>query len=47
MFVDVPLAPTAKIPRELLTSLGALMPVGLPIEMFQLMRITGQSRCFL
>ena len=37
MFVDVPLAPTAKIPRELLTSPGDPMPVGLTIEMFQLM----------
>ena len=35
--VDVPLAPTAKIPRELLTSPGDPMPVGLTIEMFQLM----------
>ena len=36
MFVAVPLAPTAKIPRASLTSPGDLIMVGL-IEMFQLM----------
>ena len=37
MFVDVPLVPPEKIPRALLTSPGDPMPVGLTIEMFQLM----------
>ena len=40
MFVAVPLSPTEKIPRASLTSPGgpgALMLVGLMIEMFQLM----------
>ena len=35
--VDVPLSPTAKIPRALLTFPSDPMPVGLTIEMFQLM----------
>ena len=37
MFVDVPFAPTAKIRIKLLTSPGDPMPVGLTIDMFQLM----------
>ena len=48
MFVEVPLAPTVKIPRELLTSPGDRMQVGLRIEMFQLrssgVKATGASR---
>ena len=48
MFVEVPLAPTAKIPRELLTSPGDRMQVGLRIDVFQLrssgVKATGASR---
>ena len=48
MFVDVPLVPPEKIPRALLTSPGDPMPVGLTIEMFQLMtswvKANGASR---
>ena len=46
--VDVPLTPPEKIPRALLTSPGDPMPVGLTIEMFQLMtswvKANGASR---
>ena len=46
--VDVPLTPPEKIPRALLTSPGDPMPVGLTIEMIQLMtswvKANGASR---
>ena len=46
--VEVPLVPPAKIPRALLTSPGDPMPVGLTIEMIQLMtswvKANGASR---
>ena len=48
MFVDGPLVPPEKIARALLTSPGDPMPVGLTIEMFQLMtswvKANGASR---